>query len=147
MSLRDDLIRDEGIRLKPYRDSLNVLSIGIGRNLDDVGITEAEALALLDNDIARVYADLDRELAWWRGRPEWVQRGLGSMCFQLGITGLLGFKRMLACIHAGDYRGAQAEGAASLWAKQTPTRANRVIALFSDKPPDGLGGSDGIQNA
>ena len=60
MTLRDALIRDEGVRLKPYRDSVGKLTIGVGRNLDDKGLTRAEAEALLDNDIRDVTASVSR---------------------------------------------------------------------------------------
>ena len=139
MSIRDDLMRDEGLRLRPYKDSLGVESIGYGRNLE-VGISQAEASLMLDNDIARAEADLDHAFPWWRGRPDWVQRGMTNACFQLGLEGLATFRTGLACLQAGDYAGARTAFTDSLWAKQTPARAARVIALFSDKEPiDGTG--------
>ena len=52
--LKEQLIRHEGLRLKPYRCTANKLTIGVGRNLDDVGISEDEALILLENDIIKV---------------------------------------------------------------------------------------------
>lgn len=64
--LKQDLVRDEGKRLKPYKDTVGKLTIGVGRNLDDVGISESEAMALLDSDIAAVFAELDRHVPWWR---------------------------------------------------------------------------------
>lgn len=64
MTFRDDIILDlkldEGLRLKPYRDTVGKLTIGIGRNLDDVGISEAEAEYLLSNDLDRTISDLDK---------------------------------------------------------------------------------------
>lgn len=129
-ALAADLIADEGLRLKPYEDTLGVLTIGVGRNLRDVGITEAEARYLLKNDISRVAGDLDRELSWWRGRPDHVQLAIANMCFQLGIHGLLGFKKMLACLSAGDYAGAVTNALDSAWATQTPERAKRVTGMF-----------------
>lgn len=133
--LRKDLIRDEGLRTKPYVCPAGKLTIGVGRNLDDVGITTQEAHTLLDNDIERVNREMDANLAWWRGRPEHVQRGMANMCFQMGISRLLGFKKMLAALHAGDYATAQKEGRDSAWHKQTTARAERVIGLFSEKEP------------
>lgn len=49
--LKDMLIRHEGLKLKPYRDTVGKLTIGAGRNLNDLGISEREAMFLLDNDI------------------------------------------------------------------------------------------------
>ncbi len=133
--LRKDLIQDEGIRTKPYLCPAGKLTIGVGRNLDDLGITTAEAMTLLDNDIERINRELDANLAWWRGRPEHVQRGMANMCFQLGISRLLKFSKMLSALHAGDYATAQAEGKDSAWYKQTPARAERVLSLFTAKEP------------
>lgn len=130
MSLRDDLIRDEGLRLRPYRDQVGKLTVGVGRNLDDVGISEDEAYRMLDNDIARVEAALDRQISWWRSRSQPCQDSLANMAFQLGIAGLLEFSRMLSCLHAGDYDGAASEARASKWYTQVPARAERVIAGF-----------------
>ena len=42
-TIEEQLILHEGLRLKPYRDTVGKLTIGVGRNLDDVGITRAEA--------------------------------------------------------------------------------------------------------
>lgn len=129
--LKADLLRDEGLRLKPYADSLGIETIGIGRNLRDVGISEEEARHMLDNDIARVVARLDAEFPWWKSRSESTQRALANMAFQLGIGGLEKFKTMLSCLQAGDYNGAKLAAFDSVWARQTPERAVRVVALFT----------------
>lgn len=131
-ALAEQLIKDEGLRLKPYADTLGVETIGVGRNLRDVGISEDEARYLLKNDILRVAAELDREISWWRGRPEHVQQAMANMCFQLGVHGLLGFKRTLACLQAGDYAGAKEAALDSAWARQTPNRAASVTAGFRE---------------
>lgn len=134
--LRADLIRDEGVRLKPYACTAGKQTIGIGRNLEDVGITTKEAHQLLDNDIDRVFLELDRNLPWWKTRTDPAQRAMANMAFQLGISGLLAFKKMLACLQAGDYEGARTHALDSKWAKSdTPARAERVAALFVEKEP------------
>ncbi len=130
MTITADLKRDEGLRLKPYRCSAGKLTIGYGRNLDDVGITGIEADILLDYDIRRTYADLDRALPWWRGLPAPWQRGLLNMAFNLGLTRLLTFKRMLAALQAGDGGRAAAEALDSKWAVQVGERAQRIAALY-----------------
>ena len=151
--LAEDLRADEGERLKVYKCPAGFNTIGVGRNLDTnplsgaevefLGCTTAELLAgreitqeqsafLLANDIDRVCASLDRELPWWKSRLSDVQRGMANMCFQMGLGGLLKFKRMLACLQAGDYVGARREALDSEWARQTPKRAERVTALFYD---------------
>lgn len=133
--LRKDLIRDEGVRLKIYTCTAGRQTIGVGRNVEDLGITTTEAMTLLDNDIERINREMDANLMWWRGRPAHVQRGMANMCFQLGISKLLAFRQMLAALQAGDYATAQTEAKNSNWYRQTPARAERVIALFSAKEP------------
>lgn len=155
--LREDLIRDEGVREVCYFCTAGKKTIGVGRNLDDVGLTPEEEKHLgcttddlktgrvkltgaqidylLANDMARVQRDLDRELSWWRGRPADAQRALCNMVYQMGIGGVLKFKKMLACVHAGDWEGAKRNALDSDWAKQTPGRAERVTALFTAGHP------------
>ena len=130
--LQEDLILDEGSRLKPYRCSMGKLTIGIGRNLDDVGISKAETLALLAADIARAEQGLDDYHSWWRSLPEPAARALVNMAFQLGLGGLAKFRQTLALLKAGDYANAADAALDSLWAKQTPERAQRIVALFRE---------------
>jgi len=125
--LKADLIRDEDLRLKPYRCTAGKITIGVGRNLDDVGVTRAEALTLLDNDVTRVTGDLDRVLPWWRKLDEPRRRALANMAFNLGIERLRGFRKMLAALEAGDYARAAAEAPDSLWASQVVGRAVRIV--------------------
>jgi lysozyme len=128
--LKEDLIADEGLRLTPYQCPAGKTTIGVGRNLDDVGITEAEAMALLDNDIVRVKAQLTKALPWLQGDN--VQRALGNMTFQMGLGGVLKFKKMLAALQVKDYTAARREALDSAWARQTPQRAKRVTDLMKD---------------
>lgn len=126
-----DLRRDEGVRAKPYHDTVGKLTIGVGRNLDDVGLRDDEIELLLRNDVLAVMAALDRNLPWWRAMPEGAQRGLANMCFNLGWPRLSRFRRMLAALEAGDYDRAAAEALDSKWSRQVGPRAQRIAALFN----------------
>jgi lysozyme len=128
--LISELERDEGFRLSLYKDTVGKLTIGCGRNLDDVGISEAEARMLLANDIAKTKSDLDRRLPWWRALNEVRQRVLLNMCFNLGIGGLCKFEQTLALIKAGDYAGAADAMLKSKWATQVKGRATRLAAMM-----------------
>ena len=132
------LIRHEGLRLKPYCDKTGrefksppecgKLTIGIGRNLEDRGITKEEAMFLLTNDIKKVTEDLDRHIPWWRELDDVRQEVLVNMTFNLGIGGLLGFKNMLEALKNRDYNRAADEMLNSRWAEQVGRRA-RELAL------------------
>jgi lysozyme len=124
--LWEQLIRHEGLRLKPYRCSAGKLTIGIGRNIEDVGITEEEALVLLGNDISRVITELDRNIPTFSGLDEIRKRVLVDMCFNLGISRLMKFRRMLAALEAFDYAQAAVEMMDSRWAHQVGNRAKRL---------------------
>jgi len=121
-----DLKRDEGLRLRPYECTAGKTTIGIGRNLDDVGITEAEAELLCNNDIDRCAAELDRALPWWRSMTEPRQRALLNMCFNLGISRLTGFTNTLQALKDGQYEDAARHALNSRWAQQVGARSRRV---------------------
>jgi lysozyme len=131
-SIVEDLVRDEGIELKPYRCPAGRLTIGVGRNLDDVGLTKREALYLLAQDLARTEEQLDRLLPWWRSLSEARQRALVNMGFNLGIKRLLGFHDMLAALEAGEWERAAASALDSQWARQVGARAERIARLLRE---------------
>lgn len=128
--LEEQLLVDEGLRLKPYKDTVGKLTIGIGRNLDDVGITKDEAIILLRNDIARTTKDVIANIPWWSTLDEVRRDVIINMAFNLGIEGLLKFKRTLLSIQNGEYEQASKEMLESKWAKQVGNRARRLAEMM-----------------
>jgi lysozyme len=128
--LWEQLIQHEGLRLKPYRCSAGKLTIGVGRNIDDVGITEEEAMVLLGNDISRVIAELDQNIPAFYGLNEIRKRVLVDMGFNLGINRLIKFRRMLAALEASDWNQAAVEMMDSRWARQVGKRAERLKLMM-----------------
>jgi len=131
-ALKDQLILHEGLKLKPYKCTAGKITIGVGRNIEDIGITEDEARALLDNDILRVAQELDNGLPWWRDLSDVRQRVLLDMAFNLGTPTLMKFKNTLGLIEAGDFVGASEEMLRSRWAEQVGQRAltlSKAMAL------------------
>jgi len=126
------LVLHEGLRLRPYRCTAGKLTIGVGRNLDDNGITQAEAFALLENDIIAVEADLDRTWPWWRQMTDPRQQVLADMCFNLGVNRLGGFVNTIAAMKRGDYEAAADGMLASLWASQVGRRAQRLAKMMRE---------------
>lgn len=129
-ALKVDLLRDEGCELKPYVDTVGKITIGIGRNLSDRGITLEEAKHLLENDISAVIIELDHKLPWWRALPEHKGRALANMAFNLGLPRLLEFREMLSALEAGEWHRAGDEALNSKWAAQVGDRAMRIAAEF-----------------
>jgi lysozyme len=129
-SIVEQLIKHEGIRYKPYRDTVGKLTIGVGRNLDDVGLSDDEVQYLLINDIKKVQDQLNQKLPWWSQLNPVRQKVLLDMAFNMGIDGLLGFKNTLGMIQRGDYAGAAQGMLASKWAKQVGKRAERLAKMM-----------------
>lgn len=125
-ALKQQLIMHEGLKLTPYRCTADKLTIGVGRNLDDVGITQEEAEFLLDNDILRCCDDLDRNMSWWRDLSETRQRVLVDMVFNLGINRFMKFQNTIDALANGNYKGAAEEMLDSRWAEQVGQRAMRL---------------------
>jgi lysozyme len=120
----------EGERLKPYRCTAGKLTIGVGRNLEDRGITRDESAMLLSNDIGAMETEVLRALPWVAKLNEVRQRVLVDMAFNMGVVGLLNFKRTLATIEAGDYQQAATMMLDSRWAKQVGQRAERLARMM-----------------
>lgn len=115
----------EGLRFKPYRDSRGILSIGYGRNLDDVGISEDEAEYLFNNDYGQAESDI---FAMFPPslNPELTENrrdALIDMRFQMGPAGFRGFKKMIQAIHDGDWERACNECLDSQYKEQATARA------------------------
>jgi len=128
-ALRQALIRDEDVRLKPYLDPLGKWTIGAGRNLTDVGISLSEAYYLLDNDIDKALRDCAQKFGPWFGELDPVRQSvLVQMAFNLGIGGLSQFTQTLAAVRRGDYKDAASLMLQSKWASQVHGRAARLAA-------------------
>jgi lysozyme len=130
--LRSMLVLHEGLRLMPYKCTAGKLTIGVGRNLDDAGISQDEAMYLLERDIDRVEADLDRTWPWWREMTDARQQVLADMCFNLGLTRLMGFVNTIAAMKVGRYDAAADGMLASLWAQQVGQRAQRLAKMMRE---------------
>lgn len=128
--LKAELVRDEGLRLKAYRDTVGKLTIGVGHNLDDVGISYAAAMQMLEDDILDVMGQMNSKLEWWATLDDARQRALANMAFNLGINGLLGFHHMLAAAKAGDFEEAANQMLSSKWAQQVGARAVRLAQMM-----------------
>lgn len=128
--LRQLLIEEEGWRNKAYADSLGVLTIGVGRNLIDKGLSDQEIGVILLNDIREVESQANM-LAGYAALNDVQKAVICSLIFQLGISGVKAFKKLLAALATGDVHAAAEHGLDSLWAKQTPVRAKRQMQMLA----------------
>jgi len=130
--LEDQLIQHEGLRLDMYRDSVGIWTIGIGRNLEHVGLrTEAEARYLLRSDVLAIRAEIERSIQWVGDLNEVRQRVLMDMAFNLGVSGLMKFQKTLRHVAAGRYEAAAQEMLRSRWADQVGQRAMTLSKMMA----------------
>jgi len=125
------LVKHEGFRNKPYEDTSGFVSIGVGRNLDDLGLSDEEVMYLLDNDIKRCDRELLSNFEWYANLCRCRQDAMLSLCFNLGITRLLKFKKALAAMEARDYDTAADEFLDSKWATQVGSeRVEDIVSMI-----------------
>ena len=129
MDLKSQLLREEGAESCAYQDSLGFWTIGVGRLIDarkGGGLSNEEIDFLLENDIKTKTREVLLALPWMPRLSEPRQAVLIGMAFQMGIGGLLKFKRALGSIEDGQYAEAAVEMLESKWGNQTPERAYRM---------------------
>ena len=127
--LARQLRRDEGVVEHAYIDSEGWTTIGVGRLIDKRKggrLRDDEIEYLLQNDITEKTDELIRRLPWVAALDEARKGVLINMAFNLGVSGLLGFRKTLALVKAGDYARASVEMLDSKWARQVKGRATRL---------------------
>jgi len=126
----DQLKRDEDTVLYVYQDSKGFWTIGTGILVDKRrggGLLPEENEFILNNRIKLKRAELIRRLPWVTGLDEVRFAALVNMAFQMGVDGLLGFKKALLLASVGKYADSAREMLDSKWAKiDSPNRAKRV---------------------
>ena len=120
--LLERIKQHEGLRLKPYLDTVNKTTIGYGRNLDANGITQEEAEIMLRHDVMLAEAEAGR-FSWYRKLDDRRKGVIVEMIFNLGLPGVLKFKNMIQAIQDDDYKKASNEMLDSKWATQVKGRA------------------------
>lgn len=133
--LRDLLILHEGVRRKPYRCTAGKLTIGVGFNLDDVGLYPEEIDFILDNRIRRLREELSYFLPWYTKLDPVRRAVLEDMAYNLGTEpfdndGFKDWPMFLSQVQSGNYEAAARNMRATLWAKQVGRRAERLATMM-----------------
>ena len=131
--LVDTLKRHEGVRSHAYKCSENMITVGVGRNLDEnggIGLSDDEIEYLLMNDIERCDAELRAAYDWYENLKKPRRDAMINMCFNLGLTRLRGFVKALEAMSREQYDVAADEFMDSRWADQVGDRAVEVTELI-----------------
>lgn len=125
------LVDKEGEKLKPYRCTAGKISIGVGRNLEDRGISKEESRYLLNNDIEWALSECEQQ-SWWDvvKNDDVRSRVMVEMCFNMGINRLKGFKKALKALVDKDYQECAAQMIDSKWAVQVGKRADELAIMM-----------------
>ncbi|WP_206613416.1 glycoside hydrolase family protein [Parahaliea mediterranea] len=130
LTLAEALLKQhEGKRLHPYHCTADKLTIGYGRNLEDKGISDAEALYLLANDIAECEQDM-ATFSYWPALNDSQKAALIDMRYCLGAGGFRGFRNMHSALERGDYPAAAREVLDSKFARQVKGRAQDIADML-----------------
>ena len=125
-TLRAQLSTDEGYRTKPYKDPVGKLTIGVGRNLDDVGLRDDEIALLLDNDMSVAEKAARTLLPNFDELTDLRKAVVCNMAFNMGQAVFSQFHSTLKAINEGRWDDAADGMLASHWAQQVGERAKRL---------------------
>ena len=135
LKMVDQLIHHEGMECFPYVDTVGKTTIGVGRNLTDRGLSQAECRYLLANDIEISISELERSFNWFSKLDDTRQAVLVDLHFNLGINRLKTFKKTLRlieeCMLGDDLWDKVAEELLdSKWATQVGQRAQTLARML-----------------
>jgi lysozyme len=130
---KDLIVKHEGLRLKAYTCPAGKITIGVGRNLEDKGISEEEADFLLHNDIMECMADMPKIFWNWNHLNDEQKMAMIDMRFNLGPVRFRQFRNMIEAVKAGDFKKAAEEMRDSQWYKQVGKRADNLIKMMTDE--------------
>ena len=128
--LINTLRRHEGVKNTLYKCTSDKWTIGVGRNLEDVGLSEEEIDMLLKNDITRTEELLDEYMDWWSDLDYVRQDAMINFVFNVGIGTAMKFKKAMTALEEGDYETAADEMMDSNWSKQVGDRAVEVTEII-----------------
>ncbi len=126
------ICENEGFKPKPYKCTEGVLTIGHGITY----LTEDESLAIVANRVGNKHLELQEKLDWYNDLPVDVKGVILEMCFQIGTSGMLKFKKMIANMKECNWKAAANEMKDSLWYRQTTSRCERLAQIVSNASKD-----------
>ena len=120
----------EGYEPMVYQCTEGHDTIGVGFKVDDLFLSEKVCDLILEEKLNELIPQIERKLSWFRYAQDEVKLVIVNMCYQMGLSGVLKFKRALAAMEIKNWEMAADEMLDSLWARQTSRRANELADLI-----------------
>ena len=120
----------EGVEHKPYKCTAGYLTIGVGRNIEERGLSDDEIDYILSNDVNIATDELVATFDWYADLDPIRQRVVVDMVFNLGMPRFKQFKNMIAALEEGDWTEASDQMMDSRWAEQVGLRASRLATMM-----------------
>lgn len=113
--LKESLIQNEGLKQYVYTCPKGYKTVGVGRNLETKGLSKAEIMYLLENDILDCKLFLEDIFKDFHSLSDARQNVLIEMVFNLGNGGFKKFKKLIEAIKEKDFIKASEEMLNSKW--------------------------------
>lgn len=123
------LEKDEDFQRYPYMIN-GILHIGYGFNLDEMGILPEEADFIITNRIKIAEEELLRNTKYYPMLSENRRAILLNLCFNMGISRLLDFRKFFEAIENKDWARCAKELMDSKAAQQNHARMERLAYCF-----------------
>ena len=136
MKLLNQIKQHEGFKSRVYKCTEGYDTIGYGFAVKDLVIDEDIADLILMRKLDKLQQRIMSNLEWWDDSPEEIKDVVTNMCYQLGLTGFLKFKKTIYLLETEQYEDASIEMLNSLWAKQTPARSRELSEIVRSVPAD-----------
>ena len=120
----------EGYEPMVYQCTEGHDTIGVGFKVDDLFLSEKVCDLILEEKLNELIPQIERKLSWFRYAQDEVKLVIVNMSYQMGLNGVLMFKRALAAMEIKNWEMAADEMLDSLWARQTSRRANELADLI-----------------
>ena len=120
----------EGYEPMVYQCTEGHDTIGVGFKVDDLNLSEKVCDLILEEKLNDLIPRIERKLSWFRYAQDEVKLVIVNMSYQMGLSGVLKFKRALAAMEIKNWDLAATEMLDSLWARQTSRRANELADLI-----------------
>ena len=133
--LIEQIKEHEGFRSRVYQCTEGYDTIGFGFAIKDLELTEDICELILKEKLIKLYSRVDKQIPFFKQLPVEIQDVILNMCYQMGVSGVCKFKKMLAAMLLKDWTKAADEMIDSKWYRQTKNRAlqlSEIVRNYND---------------